>query len=437
MARPRTEALALTTPTARPVPAPPGPGELTDVLVIGSGPAALAIAAALVERGLRLEALALDDPAAPWPNTYGIWGPEADRAGLGHLLAHRWSDTVSWFGPEPTRHGIDYGLFDKCGLQQHWLELLAAAPVVWHRGRAVAIEHHPAHSVVSMAGGDQLAARLVVDASGHDPVFVQRPQGEPIAGQAAYGIVGRFSAAPVDPDQFVLMDFRADHLSAAERQAEPPSFLYAMDLGEGRFFVEETSLALAPPLPNPLLRERLLRRLAHAGLTVEAIEHEEFCLFPMNLPLPALDQRVVGFGGAASMVHPASGYLVGSLLRRAPDLAAAIAAALSDPSLDGEAVARQAWEGLWPLELRRRHALFRFGLEKLMRYPEDQLRAFFTTFFAMPREEWSGFLTNTLPLPRLVGAMVRLFAKAPWSVRSGLIEQRGRELGLLARLLAP
>ncbi|MCX5957112.1 MAG: lycopene cyclase family protein, partial [Cyanobacteria bacterium] len=222
MARPRTEALALITPTDSPAPAAPGPGELADVLVIGSGPAALAIAAELVARGLRLEALALDDPAAPWPNTYGIWGPEADRAGLGHLLAHRWSDTVSWFGPEPTRHGIDYGLFDKRGLQQHWLELLAAAPVVWHRGRAVAIEHRPAHSVVSMAGGDHIAARLVVDASGHDPVFVQRPEGEPIAGQAAYGIVGRFSAAPVDPDQFVLMDFRADHLSAAERQAEPP-----------------------------------------------------------------------------------------------------------------------------------------------------------------------------------------------------------------------
>jgi lycopene cyclase-like protein len=137
------------------------------------------------------------------------------------------------------------------------------------------------------------------------------------------------------------------------------------------------------------------------------------------------------------MVHPASGYLVGSLLRRAPDLAAAIAAALSDPALDGEAVARQAWEGLWPLELRRRHALFRFGLEKLMRYPEDQLRDFFTTFFALPREQWSGFLTNTLPLPRLVGAMVRFFATAPWSVRWGLIEQRDRELGLLARVLAP
>jgi len=412
-------------------------GPIAEVLVIGSGPAALAIAAALVERGLRVEALALEDPAAPWPNTYGIWGPEADRAGLCHLLEHRWSNTVSWFGPEPTRHGIDYGLFNQRGLQQHWLDQLAAASVVWHRGRAEAIRHTATDSEVCTAGGDRLKARLVVDASGHEPVFVQRPTGEPIAGQAAYGIVGRFSRPPVDPDQFVLMDFRADHLSEVERRNESPTFLYAMDLGEGRFFVEETSLALAPPVPYPVLQERLQRRLAHAGITVAAIEHQEFCLFPMNLPLPDLEQRVVGFGGAASMVHPASGYLVGSLLRRAPDLADAIAGALADPALDGAAVARQAWEGLWPLELRRRHALFRFGLEKLMRYPEEQLRTFFITFFALPRQEWSGFLTNTLPLPELVGAMVRLFATAPWSVRWGLMQQQGRELGLLGRVLAP
>jgi hypothetical protein len=72
-----------------------------------------------------------------------------------------------------------------------------------------------------------------------------------------------------------------------------------------------------------------------------------------------------------------------------------------------------------------------------MRYPEDQLRAFFTTFFALPRQEWTGFLTNTLPLPRLVLAMLRLFATAPWSVRWGLMEQRGREPGLIARVLVP
>jgi lycopene beta-cyclase len=56
-----------------------------------------------------------------------------------------------------------------------------------------------------------------------------------VAGQAAYGVVGRFEKAPVEPGQFVLMDFRCDHLSEEQRQ-QPPTFLYAMDFGDGVFF---------------------------------------------------------------------------------------------------------------------------------------------------------------------------------------------------------
>ena len=69
----------------------------------------------------------------------------------------------------------------------------------------------------------------------------------------------------------------------------------------------------------------------------------------MNPALPDLNQRVLGFGGAASMVHPSSGYLVGGLLRRAPDLAGAIAAGLgraggsAEAAMDPAVVATQAW----------------------------------------------------------------------------------------------
>ncbi len=301
-----------------------------------------------------------------------------------------------------------------------------------------------AGSTVHTAAGEALRARLVIDATGHEPRFVQRPNDGPVAGQAAYGIVGRFAAPPVQPGQFVLMDYRSDHLRPEER-AEPPTFLYAMDLGGGTFFVEETSLALAPPLPFPLLQDRLHRRLAHRGTPVTEIEHEEFCLFPMNPALPDPAQRVVGFGGAASMVHPSSGYMVGGLLRRAPELARAIASALdSSPSSgsgagddDGAAaIAAAAWEALWPAPLRRKHALYRFGLEKLMRFSEAELRHFFHTFFHLPSEQWVGFLANTLPVPELLQAMVRLFATAPSGVQRGLIVPRGRELALMGKLLA-
>jgi lycopene cyclase-like protein len=420
-------------------------GMATDVLVVGAGPAALAIAAELLERGLAVALLTDTDRRAPWANTYGIWGEEVDDLGLAHLLEHRWRHTCSYFGPgssdpadpanAPTLHGRDYGLFDKARLQGFWLERCEAGDVRWARGRAAGICHDADASTVTTATGEQLQARLVVDATGHEPVFVHRAGDGPVAGQAAYGIVARFAQPPVAPGQFVFMDYRADHLEEEERGGEPPTFLYAMDLGDGRFFVEETSLALAPAVPFPLLRDRLQRRLAHRGAPVLEVQHEEFCLFPMNPPLPDLTQRVLGFGGAASMVHPASGYLVGGLLRRAPDLAAAIAAGLG-AGLTGDSLSRAAWQGLWPADRRWNHAFFRFGLEKLMRFDEARLRHHFATFFSLAPEQWYGFLTNTLQPRQLLAAMVRLYGLAPWDVRWGLMGQQGREPALLARMLS-
>ena len=412
-----------------------------EVLVMGAGPAALCIASALVERGVKVAGVAPSAPEAPWQNTFGIWGPEVDALGLAHLLGHRWSHTSSYFaaglGSEPVAHGIDYGLFDKAALQRHWLIPCQDAGVAWTRGAVVAIEHHEQGSVVTTDQGDRLEARLVLDCTGHHSPFLKRPDEGPVAGQAAYGIVGRFSNPPVEPGQFVLMDYRCDHLSEAERRCGPPTFLYAMDFGGGRFFVEETSLALAPEVPYDVLEARLLKRLAHRGIEVLAVEEEEFCLFPMNMPLPDLDQQLLAFGGGATLVHPASGYMIGALLRRSPALAQAIADGLADANLSSPSLARAAWQALWPLELQRKHALYRFGLEKLMRYPEGQLRQFFATFFSLPKLQWYGFLTNTLTLPALVGAMLRLFAVAPWSVRLGLMQQQGREFPLMLRLFKP
>jgi lycopene cyclase-like protein len=425
-----------------------------DVLVVGGGPAALCISAALANEGLSVALVAPHDPRAPWTNTYGIWGDEVDALGLGHLLEHRWTNTVSYFGSggldpadpanAPTLHGRDYGLFNRKALQHHWLTACERGGVQMIQGQAERLMLDSADGesvdggiVLHTSDARQLWARLVVDATGHQPLLVRRPDEGPVAGQAAYGIVGCFSAPPVEPQQFVLMDYRSDHLSAAER-AEPPTFLYAMDLGEGRFFVEETSLALAPAVPFETLRRRLHQRLAHRGVAVEQVEHEEFCLFPMNLPLPDLHQPVLGFGGAASMVHPASGYMMGSLLRRAPAVATAVAELMRrDAAASSAQLAQAGWQALWPLELRRKHALYQFGLEKLMRFSEPQLRAHFATFFSLPEAQWYGFLANTVTVPELVAAMVQLFAKAPWSVKAGLMAMQGRELALGLRLIRP
>ena len=396
-----------------------------DVLVLGGGPAALCVASELHQRGVVVEGIATEPVDAPWPNTYGIWVDELKALDLEHLIEHRWSDTVSYFGSggseaadQPLVHGIDYGLFDRAALQRYWLK--RADGVLWHQDFAERVEAGAEHTLVSCASGEVRKARLVIDASGASSPHIRRPDQGPVAGQAAYGLVGRFSEAPISSGRFVLMDYRSNHLSEKQR-LEPPTFLYAMDLGDGVFFVEETSLALAPGVAYDVLQQRLKQRLEHRGVQITEVLHEEFCLFPMNLPLPDRNQPLLAFGGSASMVHPASGYMVGSLLRRGPGLAEALAAALADPSLGSVDLARRGWQALWPMELVLRHQLYQFGLGRLMGFNEQLLRRHFATFFSLPREDWFGFLTNTLPLPRLMGVMLRLFALSPWELRRGLV----------------
>ena len=50
------------------------------------------------------------------------------------------------------------------------------------------------------------------------------------------------------------MDFRPNHLNNKEKLSSP-SFLYAMDLGNNTFFVEETSLASYPALSQENLKK--------------------------------------------------------------------------------------------------------------------------------------------------------------------------------------
>jgi len=406
---------------------------IADILVIGAGPAGLALAAALCDVGLRVAGVTPIDPTAPWPNTYGIWEDELPTPELTAMLKHRWTDCVAYAAGKEHQLARVYGLLDNARLQAHLLAQCERGGLCWQRQTAHGITHSATHSSVTLGDDRTLQARLVVDASGHVPVFVQRPPAETIAYQAAYGVVGTFTQPPVRAGRLVLMDYRSDHLAEAERRREPPTFLYAMDLGNGRFFVEETSLAHAPAVPFALLKARLHRRLAHHGCAVAAIEHEEFCLFPMNMPVPWSDQRVLGYGGAASMVHPASGYQVGAALRHASMVAQALADALTAPDVSPARLAATGWEVLWSAERRRKHGLYLFGLQTLLSFDEARLQRFFATFFQLPRRNWGGYLSNTLSLAEVMQTMGRTFLAAPMDVRGGLMTAAFRQPSLLMR----
>jgi lycopene beta-cyclase len=400
--------------------------ELLDILILGSGPAALCLASELAKQDLNIKGISTKSPNEKWENTYGIWASELEELGLECLLSHRWSKTVSFFGNGEnnngnisTNHHYDYGLINQEAFQNELLKKCKG--IEWLNETAKEIKEKNNLSEVICFSGLKIKARLVIDASGHKSNFVKRPVQNEIAQQAAYGIVGKFSSPPVNKEQFVLMDFRSNHLSNEEKLSSP-SFLYAMDLGDETFFVEETSLASYPALSRENLRKRLLKRLNSKGIKISEIFHEEICLFPMNLPLPFKKQFVLGFGGAASMVHPASGYMIGSLLRRAPLLAEKLAFFLKDPHLSSLELATKGWNILWPYELTQRHKLYQYGLRRLMSFDESRLRSFFSSFFKLSTEEWVGFLTNTLPLPKLIYVMSKMFINSPLKVKLGMLK---------------
>ncbi len=396
-----------------------------DVLIVGSGPAGLAAAAHLGETGLRVVGVSPDavmDSSTGWPNTYGVWVDEVAPLGYAPFLAHVWHDVVGNFGRGEVALNRSYGRFNNPALREYFLARGEKAGVVWHQGFAAKVEAGKEGSsltvISNQTGAHTYSARLVIDSSGHFPKLVSRPSGNP-AFQTAYGVLGRFSAPPVKPGQVLLMDFQDDFLRPEERVT--PTFLYAMDMENGLFFVEETSLAHRPGLSVDILKGRLERRLAHMGIQTTEVLERENCRFPVNVPLPDLTQRTVGFGGAASLVHPASGYLMATTLRRAPELARAISSSLGQPNTSPEQAAAAAWETLWPRGRVQARELYLFGLEALLTLDSTQLQGFFSAFFKLSPELWQGYLSGTHRAGGVARTMTAMFQYAPNSVRLPLM----------------
>ena len=103
--------------------------DLLDILILGSGPAALCLASELAKQDLKIKGISSKSPNEKWENTYGIWASELEELGLESLLSHRWSKTVSFFGDgenkkgnTPTKHKYDYGLINQEAFQNELLK---------------------------------------------------------------------------------------------------------------------------------------------------------------------------------------------------------------------------------------------------------------------------------------------------------------------------
>ncbi|MBK9180896.1 MAG: lycopene cyclase family protein [Acidimicrobiales bacterium] len=395
---------------------------IDDVLVIGGGPAGLAAAAAVAETGLRVVLVAPPVPAglAAWPNTYGMWVDEVPPAWR-PPFEQQWAQAVVDLGERaPRRLERGYGRVDREGFRAALVARAEAAGARLRAGRVLGAAHGPTGSTVRLADGSSEAAAVVVDASGHRPVLARRRPGRP-AWQVAAGVVGRFARPPAEPDAVVLMDWRPAEPGPASRRDPDPTFLYAMDLGAGRWFVEETSLARRPALAVATCEERLRRRLEHRRAWPAEVEATERVLIPMGSGLPDPADPVVAFGGAASLVHPATGYQLGAALRAAPRLARAVADGLGAPGGGPATAARAAHRAVWPPAARRRRALHAYGLEALLGFDQARTVAFFTAFFDLPADRWFGYLTDGLTTAGLAATMAAVFGRVPPDVRRGLL----------------
>jgi len=379
-----------------------------DVLVVGGGPAGAALLDALLALGVDAYLVATE-PEAAWRNNYGLWLQELPQP------LHRFTEQI-WQSVEVTAETTHllhrpYARLDNRALQEHFF--------IRSEGRLlhgqVAGADYGNRTKVQLADGRLLEAGLVVDASGHMPALLKREDQRLPGFQVAYGVLAELRQPWVGAPR--LMDLSDRHL---DPNVGPPSFCYALPLGD-RLFVEETVLVGRPPASLDLLKTRLEARIAQQGWRLGAILDVERCVIPMGHALPVRGQQVLGFGAAASLVHPATGYSVGMSLGLAPLVAQAIAEKRSAAEI--EAV-------VWPSARRKAWRLYQFGMEVLIRLDPQQTRSFFEAFFALPEDDWSTYLSGRLDAAGVARVMRRVFGLLPGPLRRHLFARTFSRDGL-------
>ncbi|XP_059633148.1 lycopene epsilon cyclase, chloroplastic isoform X2 [Cornus florida] len=354
-----------------------------DLVVIGCGPAGLALAAESAKLGLNV---GLIGPDLPFTNNYGVWEDEFRDLGLEGCIEHVWRDTIVYLDDDdPILIGRAYGRVSRHMLHEELLKRCVESGVSYLSSKVERIvEATNGQSLIECEHNIVIPCRLATVASGAaSGKLLQYEVGGPrVSVQTAYGVE-----------------------------------------------VEETCLASKDAMPFDLLKKKLMSRLETMGIQVIKTYEEEWSYIPVGGSLPNTEQKNLAFGAAASMVHPATGYSVVRSLSEAPKYAHVIANILKGShskdmltrTRSTENISTQAWNTLWPQERKRQRAFFLFGLALILQLDIEGIRTFFHTFFRLPEWMWWGFLGSSLSSADLVLFAFYMFVIAPNNLRSCLI----------------
>lgn len=369
-----------------------------DVVVAGDGPAAAAVVDACRRQGLDVVAVG---PTSSWPNTYGMWrdeAPDLPDACFRSITAHS-------IVRARTERLLDrpYGVLDNAAVRTH-----LGLDEVRHHGRVDRLVDAGDLAIAHLDDGELLAGRWAVDATGRSGAD---------AWQTAYGVVvaaADLERAGCSTEDATVMAWLAG--------TSPPSFLHAVPVAHG-WLVEVTSLAARPAVDPQRLRRTLVELVGEAPVVAaEALGRTEVVWIPMGgARLPDPGSRIVPFGTAGGMGHPATGFSVAASLSLADRFAAAVAAG-DDPV-----------DAVWTPSLRRTRELHEAGLGALLKLDGDGLIDFFEAFFAVPVDLAADFLRVDADDERVGAAMRAVFREAPWSVRRRLLGLDPRLLARIAR----
>jgi lycopene beta-cyclase len=372
-------------------------------VIVGGGPAGWVAAGAAQAAGWDV-ALIDPQPDRVWHPTYCAWVdavPEAFREAFGVV----WPD-VELVLSEADRRVIErpYGWFDNRALRAACQATASSCHVL--PTSVVALQREGERMRIRTEDGDAWAD-AVLDCTGIGR-FVHGRSG-PRAAQTALGRFGRPGPGG-GVSRPVFMDFRP-----AGPEAAFPSFGYVLPFATDRVLVEETVLAGRPVVDPEGLRRGLAERAESFGIRIAPTDEEEKVFIGMGGTYPQARQEVAGFGAAAHMAHPATGYLVAHVLRRRAALEAGFRAAAggTTPEDRVEAIHR----ALFPGGLRRTRYLHNLGLEVLLRLDRAGLQRFFRAFFAAPESDWRSYMMADAGPGRVASAMWSTFLGLPGSDR--------------------